>query len=130
MTIDEKLDLLLMSFDQFHRSMDVRFERLEERLDRIEERMAQLEVRMDKLEIRMGKLESRMDKIESRMDRQELRTDGIEHKLHAHVEKYNSDQTLIQASLFKLESSFKYVLHKQQEHDITIHSLQLQMDKQ
>jgi uncharacterized coiled-coil protein SlyX len=102
MTIDEKLDLLLMSFDQLQCSMEGRFERLEER--------------MDSLELKMG--------------RQEERTDGIEQKLVAHIQKYNSDQTLIHASLFRLKSSSKYVLDKQQEHDIASHRLQLQMDKQ
>lgn len=104
MTIDEKLDLLIRSVDHMQRSMDTRFDKLEKRVDNLEKRMDKADDQIEKLGLR----------------------------LHQHIEKYNEDQKIIQTTLFKLEKQsydIKYILDKQQEHDMAIHRLQMQLEK-
>jgi uncharacterized coiled-coil protein SlyX len=82
------------------------------------------------MDSRFDSMEERFDSLEKRMDKQEQRTDKVEQTLLTHIEKYNSDQDLIQSALFKLESSFKSILDKQIEYDMAFYRLQLQMDNQ
>ncbi|KAA0548329.1 hypothetical protein FZW96_07065 [Bacillus sp. BGMRC 2118] len=128
MTVDEKLDLLIKSVNHLHRNMDKRFDKLEERVENVEVRMDKLENRMDNLE---NGSEKKMNEVEVGLNKADEQIEKLSLVLHKHIDRYNEDQKVIQSTLFKIEKSYdiKYILDKQQEHDIAIHRVQMQLEK-
>ena len=77
MTMDEKLDLILLKMDGFETRMD----RLESKVDSLEQRMDSLERRMDSFEQRMDSFEQRMDGLESVVNTLQHRVDDLEQQV-------------------------------------------------
>ena len=77
MTMDEKLDLILLKMDGFETRMD----RLESKVDSLEQRMDSFEQRMDSFEQRMDSFEQRMDGLESVVNTLKHRVDDLEQQV-------------------------------------------------